>query len=98
MRVVTCATLRLHGITTCKTSLRGHHYDHQEADAEEEGEAQRLAEWDKGAADEAYKAEIERAQAYQQELDDQAAAYVRTSHASSPPLDSATRHLVCQVT
>lgn len=48
----------------------------QEEDAEEEGEAQRLAEWNKGAADEAYKAEIERAQRHQQELDEQAAIWV----------------------
>ena len=48
----------------------------QEAEAEEEGEAQRIAEWDQGLANEAYKAEIERAQAEQQRLDEEAAAWV----------------------
>lgn len=49
----------------------------QEEDAEEEGEAQRMAEWDRKAADEAYKTEIERAKRQQEILDEQAAAWVR---------------------
>ena len=51
----------------------------QEAEAEEEGEAQRIAEWDQGLANEAYKVEIERAQAEQQRLDEEAAAWVSLS-------------------
>ena len=46
---------------------------HQEEEAEEEGEAERLADWDRSAADAAYKAEVERAQRHQQLLDEQAA-------------------------
>ena len=45
----------------------------QEEEAEEEGEAERLADWDRAAADAAYKAEVERAQRHQQLLDEQAA-------------------------
>ncbi len=51
----------------------------QEAEAEEEGEAQRMADWDQGLANESYKAEIERAQAEQQRLDEEAAAWVNLS-------------------
>ena len=45
----------------------------QEAEAEEDGEAQRIAEWDRAAADAAYRAEVERAQREQQLLEERAA-------------------------
>ncbi|KAK9804733.1 hypothetical protein WJX72_002805 [[Myrmecia] bisecta] len=42
----------------------------QEAEMDEEGEAQRLAEWDTAAADAAYRAQVERARALAQEQRD----------------------------
>jgi len=52
----------------------------QEEEAEEDGEAERMAEWNRGAADAAYKLEIEKAQQQQLLLDQEAAAWVRTLH------------------
>ena len=49
------------------------HLDVQEEEAEEEGEAQRMAEWDRAAADAAYKAEVERAQQQQKLWEEQLA-------------------------
>lgn len=43
----------------------------QEEEAEEEGEAERMAEWDRKAADEAYRQEVERALQHQKLLDEQ---------------------------
>ena len=48
----------------------------KEEEAEEEGEAERMAEWDRGAADAAYKLQVEKAQQQQLLLDQEAAAWV----------------------
>jgi hypothetical protein len=61
----------------------------QEEEAEEEGEAERMAEWNRGAADAAYKLEIEKAQQQQLLLDQEAAAWV---HSTPPPLPHIAAH------
>lgn len=43
----------------------------QEEEAEEEGEAERMAEWDRKAADENYRLEVERAQQQQKLYEEQ---------------------------
>lgn len=60
----------------------------QEEEQAEDGEAERTAEWDRAAADAAYRAEVERAQREQKLLEERLAQVTALAYLPAPSLPS----------